>query len=86
MGKGQSCISTSSCTSTQSHNSLHANLGGEVLLLVGTKSVARGKVLQSRVLHGKEVPADMTAISICEVMEKKCPLQFLMSFDDERKD
>jgi len=59
------------------------NLGGEVLLLVGTKSVACGQVLQSRVLHGREVPADMTVVSIKEVMDRKCKLQFLSSFDDE---
>ena len=56
------------------------NLGGEVLLLVGTKSVACGQVLQSRVLHGREVPA---VASVKEVMDKKSKLQFLSSFDDE---
>ena len=56
--------------------------GSDVLLLDGSKSVACGKVLASRILHGREVPADMIVVTIKEVMDNKCPLKFLSAFDD----
>jgi len=56
--------------------------GSDVLLLDGSKSVACGKVLASRILHGREVPAAMTLVTIKEVMNKKCSLKFLLAFDN----
>lgn len=57
--------------------------GDNVLLLVDERSVARGQVLRGRCMHGRDVPAELTVVSIKEVWDKSCPLQFYSPFDEQ---
>ena len=54
-----------------------------VLLLVDETSVAHGHVLRGRCIHEKDVPAELTVVSIKEIWNKSCLLQFYSAFDEK---
>lgn len=56
-----------------------------MLQLNDERSVARGHVITctSGKLHGRDVPVELTVVSIKEVWDKSCPLQYHTAFDEE---
>ena len=87
--QGLTTTSTSAPVHVSSNNTqdLEFQEGDNVLLIQfnDERSVARGQVsiARGRCLHGRDVPAELTVVSIKEVWDKTCPLQFHTAFDEE---
>ena len=82
--------STSAAVHVSSNNftqDLEFQEGNNVLLMQfnDERSVARGQVsiARGRYLHGRDIPAELTVVSIKEVWDKTCLLQFHTAFDEE---
>ena len=54
-----------------------------LLQLNDERSVARGQVITSGRLHGRDVPVELTVVLIKKVWDKSCLLQYHAALDEE---
>ena len=75
-------MSSNNASNTHMHDQFQES--NNVLLLQNDeRSVARGPVITRGRLHGRDVPVELTVVSVKEVWDKSCPLQYHTAFDEE---
>ena len=78
-------VSSGNVSNTRAHDEFQDGNNVLLLQLNDERSVAHGHVITftSGKLHGRDVPVKLTVVSIKEVWDKSCPLQYHTAFDEE---
>ena len=78
-------VSSGNVSNTRAHDEFQDGNNVLLLQLNDERSVAHGHVITftSGKLHGRDVPVELTVVSIKEVWDKSCPLQYHTAFDEE---